>query len=129
LKLPNLDKVPPLSPAALPKWDGNVKTLIDAAEAVAPPPKPNRGASLEGRERIPVGHGVLRLAESAYAVSGDEVVPKTGYWLAAYGLSSMTKSELRFARNGRPERYRIGGRFEAPLLAWLAPNLVQGPST
>ncbi len=35
LKLPNLDKVLPLPPAPLPKWDGNVKTLIDAAKANA----------------------------------------------------------------------------------------------
>ncbi|WP_367399470.1 DUF6396 domain-containing protein [Burkholderia multivorans] len=34
LKLPNLDKILPLPPAPLPKWDGNVKTLIDAAKAV-----------------------------------------------------------------------------------------------
>jgi len=125
LKLPNLDKILPLPPAPLPKWDGNVKTLIDAAKAVTPPPKPNPGASLEGREHLPEGQGVLSLAASSYAVTGDETVPKTGYWLATYGLSSMTKSELRFARSGRPERYRIGERFEAPMLAWLTPDLVQ----
>jgi hypothetical protein len=125
LKLPNLDKVLPLPPAHLPKWDGNVKTLIDAAKAVTPPPKPNSGASLEGREHVPEGHGVLSLAESSYAVTGDATVPKTGYWLATYGLSSMTKSQLRFARNGRPERYRMGERFEASVLAWLTPDLVQ----
>jgi len=125
LKLPNLDKVLPLPPAPLPKWDGNVKTLIDAAKAVTPPPKPNPGASLEGREHVPEGQGVLSLAASSYAVNGDESVPKTGYWLATYGLSSMTKSELRFARSGRPERYRTGERFEAPMLAWLTPDLVQ----
>ncbi|SFU24776.1 SEL1-like repeat protein [Paraburkholderia aspalathi] len=39
LKLPNLDKVLPLPPAPLPKWDGNVQTLIDGAKAVAPPPQ------------------------------------------------------------------------------------------
>jgi TPR repeat protein len=39
MKLPNLDKVLPLPPAPLPKWDGNVKTLIDGARAVAPPPR------------------------------------------------------------------------------------------
>jgi len=89
LKLPNLDKVLPLPPAHLPKWDGNVKTLVDAAKAVTPPPKPNSGASLEGREHVPEGHGVLSLAESSYAVTGDATVPRTGYWLATYGLSSM----------------------------------------
>jgi hypothetical protein len=71
LKLPNLDKVLPLPPAHLPKWDGNVKTLIDAAKAVTPPPKPSPGASLDGREHVPEGHGVLSLAESANAVTGE----------------------------------------------------------
>ncbi|HDR9039028.1 TPA: sel1 repeat family protein [Burkholderia vietnamiensis] len=125
LKLPNLDKVLPLPPAPLPKWDGNVKTLIDAAKAVTPPPKKNQGAALDGRERMAEGHGVLSLADSAYAVSGDKSVPETGYWLATYGLSTMTKTQLRFARNGRPERYRAGERFEAPTLAWLGAEHVQ----
>ncbi|MGS0891920.1 DUF6396 domain-containing protein [Burkholderia stagnalis] len=37
LKLPSLDKILPLPPAPLPKWDGNVKTLIDAAKPVGQP--------------------------------------------------------------------------------------------
>ncbi|WP_251031493.1 SEL1-like repeat protein [Paraburkholderia strydomiana] len=40
LKLPNLDKILPLPPAPLPKWDGNKQTLIDAAKAVTSPPHP-----------------------------------------------------------------------------------------
>ncbi|WP_313761227.1 DUF6396 domain-containing protein, partial [Caballeronia sp. GaOx3] len=36
LKLPNLDKVLPLPPAPLPKWNGDKQTLIDAAKAVTP---------------------------------------------------------------------------------------------
>jgi hypothetical protein len=38
LKLPNLDKVLPLPPAPLPKWDGDKQSLIDGAKAVTPPP-------------------------------------------------------------------------------------------
>ncbi|WP_244137800.1 DUF6396 domain-containing protein [Burkholderia sp. BCC1644] len=38
LRLPNLDKVVPLPPARLPKWDRNKATLIDAAKAVASAP-------------------------------------------------------------------------------------------
>ncbi|MCA8067806.1 tetratricopeptide repeat protein [Burkholderia sp. AU38729] len=38
LRLPNLDKVVPLPPAKLPKWDGNKETLIDAAKAVTSAP-------------------------------------------------------------------------------------------
>jgi hypothetical protein len=60
LKLPNLDKVLPLPPAALPNWDGNKKSLIDAAKAVTPSPKPGApsGAALQGREHIAGGYGV-----------------------------------------------------------------------
>ncbi|WP_260434329.1 sel1 repeat family protein [Burkholderia sp. Bp9090] len=36
LRLPNLDKVVPLPPAKLPKWDGNKATLIDAAKPTLP---------------------------------------------------------------------------------------------
>ncbi|WP_321923029.1 tetratricopeptide repeat protein [Burkholderia sp. BCC1998] len=36
LRLPNLDKVVPLPPAKLPKWDGNKATLIDAAKPALP---------------------------------------------------------------------------------------------
>ncbi|WP_425485199.1 DUF6396 domain-containing protein [Burkholderia guangdongensis] len=39
LKLSNLDEVLPLPPASLPRWDGNAKTLIDAAKPVSPPAK------------------------------------------------------------------------------------------
>jgi len=40
LRFPNLDKVLPLPPAPLPKWDGDKRTLIDAAKGVIPAPKP-----------------------------------------------------------------------------------------
>ncbi len=53
LRLPNLDRVLPLPPAPLPKWDGNVKTLIDGAKAVtSPPANQKQGASLQGRKRF-----------------------------------------------------------------------------
>ncbi|CAN0627462.1 Sel1 repeat family protein [Burkholderia multivorans] len=125
LKLPNLDKVLPLPPAPLPKWDGNVKTLIDAAKAVTPPPRKDTQSSLEGRARMPEGRGVLPLAQSPYAVSGDKVVPESGYWLALYGLSTMRKDQLRFARTGNPERYRVGERFDPPMISWLEDEQVQ----
>ncbi|MBN3815711.1 sel1 repeat family protein [Paraburkholderia sp. Se-20369] len=52
LRLPNLDKVLPRPPAPLPNWDGNVKTLIDAARSTTLeyPPVPNsRGVHLPGK--------------------------------------------------------------------------------
>jgi TPR repeat protein len=38
LRFPNLDKILPLPPAPLPKWNGNKETLIDAALGVVPLP-------------------------------------------------------------------------------------------
>ena len=57
LRLPNLDKVVPLPPVQLPKWNGDKKTLIDAAKGVVPAPvvKPTPGAKLTGRAHIPDG--------------------------------------------------------------------------
>ncbi|WP_235590032.1 tetratricopeptide repeat protein [Burkholderia cenocepacia] len=64
LKLPNLDKVLPLPPAPLPKWDGDAKTLIDAAKATTPSFKKNAVPPLDGRghisrdvDTLPVDHG------------------------------------------------------------------------
>ncbi len=125
LKLPNIDKIVPLPPASLPKWDGNKQTLIDAAKTVAPPAERPRGADRQGREHLPEGHAVLSLAHSPYFVSGDRAVPESGYWIALYGLSRMPKEKLRFARGDFPERYRAGERFEASRIAWLEREFTQ----
>jgi hypothetical protein len=87
LKLPNLDKVLPLPPAPLPKWDGNVQTLIDAAKAVTPPPELQKATALEGRAFVPDGHAIASLDSSTLAVTGNQRVPQAGYWLA-YGSST-----------------------------------------
>ena len=93
LKLPNLDKVLPLPPTPLPKWDGNKKTLIDGAKAVTPPtPKPQQGAALQGREFVPQGYAVAPLEQSTMAVAGNQLAPRDGYWLALYGPASASKA-------------------------------------
>ena len=125
LKLPNLDKVLPLPPASLPKWDGNVQTLIDAAKAVTPPPKVQQGAALEGRRFIPHGYAVAPLSESTIAVAGNQIVPRDGYWLALYGAASVDKGQLIPARRNTPERYQAGEHFEAPSSEWLTADQVQ----
>ncbi|WP_322026843.1 DUF6396 domain-containing protein [Burkholderia sp. BCC1977] len=60
LKLPNLDKVLPLPPAPLPKWDGDAKTLIDAARAVTSKSAKDAVPTFEVRERVSqdVNHGL-----------------------------------------------------------------------
>ncbi|RKE23960.1 TPR repeat protein [Paraburkholderia sp. BL23I1N1] len=125
LKLPNLDKVLPLPPAPLPKWDGNVQTLINGAKAVTPTPKAQQGAALQGREFIPLGHAVSPLEQSTIAVAGNQIVPRDGYWLALYGPASAAKTQLIPARRNTPERYQVGERFEASSLDWLAADHVQ----
>ena len=89
LRLPNLDKVVPLPPAKLPKWDGNKETLINAAKVVmSVPATPSKVAvhpvSLgTGRAHVPDGYmlpatppaGVPPQAETTAA-------PVGGYWLA-----------------------------------------------
>ncbi|WP_201703066.1 tetratricopeptide repeat protein [Paraburkholderia kirstenboschensis] len=125
LKLPNLDKILPLPPAPLPKWDGNKQTLIDAAKAVTLPPRARQGAMLHGREFMLEGHGVLSLAQSPYAVAGDQPVPETGYWLALYSPSMTGAEKPAYARGQFPERYQTGERFEGSRFEWLSPAEVQ----
>jgi uncharacterized protein len=125
LKLPNLDKVLPLPPAPLPKWDGDVQTLIDGAKAVTPPPKPQQGAALQGREFIPHGYAVSSVEQSTMAVAGNQIVPRDGYWLALYGPASAPKTQLIPARRNTPERYQAGERFEASSSDWLTAEQVQ----
>ena len=125
LKLPNLDKVLPLPPAPLPKWNGDVQTLIDGAKAVTQPPKKQQNTVLQGREFIPQGYGVAPLSESTIAVAGNQIVPRDGYWLALYGSPASDRSQLLPARRDTPERYQAGERFEAPSLDWLPADQVQ----
>ncbi|VWC60109.1 putative lipoprotein [Burkholderia aenigmatica] len=125
LKLPNLDKVLPLPPAALPKWDGSVQTLINGAKAVTPSPKPQKTAALQGREFIPSGYAVATREQSTMVAAGNNPVPREGYWLALYGPAATPKSDLLPARRNTPERYRTGERFEASSFEWLAAEQVQ----
>ncbi|MEW6341958.1 MAG: DUF6396 domain-containing protein [Pseudomonadota bacterium] len=125
LKLPNLDKVLPLPPAPLPKWDGNVQTLIDGAKAVTSPPKAKQSAALQGREFIPPGYAVPSLNQSSIVVTGDQNVPRDGYWLTMYGSTTPPGTQLIPARRNMPERYQAGERFEASSFEWLSADQVQ----
>ncbi|REG61373.1 TPR repeat protein [Paraburkholderia sp. BL6669N2] len=127
LRLPNLDKVLPLPPAPLPKWDGNKQTLIDAAKAVIPSAKlrTTSNAMLQGREHIPDGYGVPSLAESPYAVREGRGVPETGYWLALFDAPGTPRAQLTSARSGRPEHYQAGERFEPATMTSLSHETMQ----
>ncbi|WP_018604929.1 SEL1-like repeat protein [Uliginosibacterium gangwonense] len=64
LRFPNLDKVLPLPPARLPKWDGDKQKLIDAAKGAIPAPKP-----------VPA-HPNTSLADPAYHIPAGYTLPK-----------------------------------------------------
>jgi TPR repeat protein len=124
LKLPNLDKVLPLPPAPLPKWNGDVQRLINAAKAVVPPPKPPKAGGQQGRVSVPDGYAVPSLRTDAPKVAGNQLVPKAGYWLALHVASTSPDTKLN-ARSGLPERYEAGERFDPPFHDWIAADAVQ----
>ncbi|OXI72176.1 sel1 repeat family protein [Burkholderia sp. MS389] len=75
LKLPNLDKILPLPPTPLPKWNGDIKTLIDAAKATTPsstknavPPPDGRGHISRDVDALPFDHG-LDAISTIYLIS------------------------------------------------------------
>ncbi|MGJ7614494.1 MULTISPECIES: DUF6396 domain-containing protein [unclassified Variovorax] len=94
LRLPNLDKVLPLPPAALPFWDGKRETLIDAAKAVIVkhPTPATPGANRTGRAHVPQGHVLpsnitLPPGENAFdnhgrpwSLTTKQHAHFTGYW-------------------------------------------------
>ncbi|WP_233873548.1 SEL1-like repeat protein [Paraburkholderia adhaesiva] len=85
LKLPNLDKVLPLPPAVLPKWNGDVQTLIDAAKAVTAPVKTPASAPHPDPRAALVKSGLLRpLADwpQPLRCDGGTKCPQTGIWEA-----------------------------------------------
>ncbi|WP_454828857.1 DUF6396 domain-containing protein [Paraburkholderia xenovorans] len=85
LKLPNLDKVLPLPPAALPKWDGDVQTLIDAAKAVTPPPtSPAHSPQSEPHAALTKAGLLRQLADRPEPLrcNGGLKCPQSGIWEA-----------------------------------------------
>lgn len=89
LRLPNLDKVVPLPPAPLPKWDGNKETLINAAKAVMPAPvapskpEPHPGTLHSGRAHVPEGYFLPEKPPVQVPPQAETTAaPVGGYWLA-----------------------------------------------
>ncbi|MDP9901825.1 tetratricopeptide repeat protein [Variovorax ginsengisoli] len=113
LRFPNLDKVLPLPPAALPLWDGKRETLLDAAKPLVAKPaeKPTPGAQRTGRAHIPQGH-VLRRQAQALVVEASTLVPHSGYWLAR--LAKVYRDHEQAWEDAQvPQRYAQGETFEA----------------
>lgn len=78
-RFPNLDKVLPLPPAALPPWDGKRDTFLKAAMAVTPwsaAPTPTAASQRKGRYFLDAAYD-LRMVEEKTSASH---APVGGYW-------------------------------------------------
>jgi TPR repeat protein len=129
LRLPNLDKVLPLPPADLPKWDGNKQTLIDAAKAlvVLPAVKPTPGSQRTGRAHIPQGRVLLAQAHRV-VVEANTPAPYGGYWRPR--LNALYREhEEAWERAQVPQRYAKGEAFEVVDRSSMGPYAKLAPRT
>jgi hypothetical protein len=127
LRFPNLDKVLPLPPAQLPKWDGNPQTLIDAAKGLVPKPvaPPTPGSQRTGRAHIPDGwvlpHHPVPASSEAMGYDPHTGVPAqyestvarfSGYWLAQL-LEERDARAVAWNRAQVPQRYARHEAFDS----------------
>jgi uncharacterized protein len=130
LRFPNLDKVLPLPPAPLPQWDGDKKTLIDAAKQVvsAPIVQPTPGSQRTGRAHIPQGYALPRnpvapaaewqerfdrLTAEVRPQADGGAAPFSGYWLPQL-TQSVREFQIEWSERQVPQRYARGEAFETP---------------
>jgi TPR repeat protein len=135
LRFPNLDKVLPLPPAALPKWDSKPESLIEAAQGVRAPPKPPptfsshspqsrahlpAGTALampSNLSRIPVLPGYTSILASQPVSTGLARAPIAGYWQAKVLPASPNESPYVSSLRGQlahtpPMRFIEGERMQ-----------------
>ena len=92
-RFPNLDKILPLPPADLPPWDGQRKSLLDAAMGVRPPPaipKPS-SASLSKEPYFLAADYALR---PTGLHSDAPAAPFSAYWQPAGGQGVIQPARL-----------------------------------
>lgn len=139
LKLPNLDRVLPLPPAALPHWNSDPDTLIDAAKGVRVTPQPVTTSAHRlpphNRAHIPPGHmlqvpagrahlarrppmpGLGNILAEGPFTPGMTRAPVEGYWQAR-ALPAQPKDEPYTAHLRRefanllPMHFREGERMQ-----------------
>ena len=83
-RFPNLDKILPLPPADLPPWDGQRKSLLDAAMGVSPPPaipKPSAASLLQEPYFLDADYALRPTGLHSDAASA----PFSAYWQPAPG--------------------------------------------
>jgi hypothetical protein len=101
-RFPNLDKILPLPPADLPPWDGQRKSLLDAAMGVRPPPAiPQPSAASLSKEPY------FLAADYALRPTGlhsdAPIAPFSAYWQPAGG-QGLTEP-ARLLRKGEEFRH------------------------
>lgn len=114
LKFPNLDKVLPLPPVALPKWDGNKQHLVDAAKGVvfapdAPVPHPNTSMT---DPLYHISEGYTLPDEPLQTVIGHlQKASQGGFWKARVSVLADEASAIAAAQrlnSTLPRRYAVG---------------------
>ena len=105
-RFPNLDKVIPLPPAKLPQWNGDPKSLIEAAQGlrVTPQPVPLPAHKAKGRAHIPEGHAIFM---------PPNVNPSS--FIGFHGILSAPGVRMGIARAPRSGYYQASSVFDHPL--------------
>lgn len=110
-RFPNLDKILPLPPAALPPWDGTRESLLAAAMAVVPAPNtpaPTEASLRKGRYFLDSAYVLRPIAET----TGAAQAPVASYWQPT---APQEAAEVRaFLAGIPPGLYGKGEAFEQP---------------
>jgi hypothetical protein len=111
LRFPNLDKVLPLPPAALPPWDGDKQPLIDAAKGVTPrPPEPqaSTASQRQGRQHLDAAYDLHPSDDK----TTENEAPYAGYWQAT--APTEPEGVQAWLAGIAPGLYRPGEAFDLP---------------
>ncbi len=110
-RFPNLDKILPLPPAALPPWDGKRESLLAAAMAVVPTPStpaPTEASRRKGRFFLDSAYVFRPIAETTEALQA----PVAGYWQPTAPKEATVVRT--FLAGIAPGLYGKGEAFEPP---------------
>lgn len=108
---PNLDKVLPLPPVALPPWNGDKQMLIDAAKGVTTrPSEPKASTALQrqGRQHLDAAYDLHASDDK----TTEAQAPFAGYWQAA--APAEPEQVQAWLATIPPGLYRPGEAFDLP---------------
>ena len=110
-RFPNLDQVLPLPPATIPAWNGERRTLLEAAMGV-------NLSSLSSLEKDSLQSNDLQIADGVYnlwqtsEISREIYSPCSGYWQPT--VSGHPELVQQQVAGIRPRCYEIGDIFKIP---------------